>query len=186
MLQWLGAVVRTPLPGVGAPLQGLDAVLPEMEFWLPADRLSAAEVDALCRQHLLDGQPRAQLPERALHGMLMGFADLVFEQGGRYWVLDYKSNHLGMDAGAYHGDALAAAMAAHRYDVQAALYLLALHRLLRQRLGSGYHPAQQLGGALYLFLRGVDAPGQGVYTVPPSLPLLDALDALLARDAHRA
>ena len=186
VLQWLGAVVRTPLPGVGAPLQGLNTVLPEMEFWLPAGRLAAAEVDALCRQHLLDGQPRAPLPERALHGMLMGFADLVFEHGGRYWVLDYKSNHLGADAGAYHGDALAAAMAAHRYDVQAALYLLALHRLLRQRLGSGYNPAQQLGGALYLFMRGVDAPGQGVYTVPPSLPLLDALDALLARDAHRA
>ena len=186
VLQWLGAVVRTPLPGVGAPLQGLDAVLPEMEFWLPAGRLAAAEVDALCRQHLLDGQPRAALPERALHGMLMGFADLVFEHGGRYWVLDYKSNHLGADAGAYHGNALAAAMAAHRYDVQAALYLLALHRLLRQRLGDAYHPAQQLGGALYLFLRGVDAPGQGVYTVSPSLPLLDALDALLARDAHRA
>ncbi len=186
VLQWLGAVVQTPLPGVGAPLQGLDTVLPEMEFWLPAGRLSAAEVDALCCQHLLDGQARAALPERALHGMLMGFADLVFEHGGRYWVLDYKSNHLGMDAGAYHGDALVAAMAAHRYDVQAALYLLALHRLLRQRLGDGYNPAQQLGGALYLFLRGVDAPGQGVYTVPPSLPLLDALDALLARDAHRA
>ena len=186
VLQWLGSVVQAPLPGVGVSLQNLDTVLPEMEFWLPAGRLSAAEVDALCCQHLLDGQPRAALPERALHGMLMGFADLVFEHGGRYWVLDYKSNHLGADAGAYHGDALIAAMAAHRYDVQAALYLLALHRLLRQRLGDGYNPAQQLGGALYLFLRGVDAPGQGVYTVPPSLPLLDALDALLARDAHHA
>ena len=186
VLQWLDTVVRTPLPGVGAALQGLDTVLPEMEFWLPAGRLAAAEVDALCCQHLLDGQPRAALPERALHGMLMGFADLVFEHGGRYWVLDYKSNHLGMDAGAYGTGTLAAAMAAHRYDVQAALYLLALHRLLRQRLGDSYHPAQHLGGALYFFLRGVDAPGQGVYTVPPSLPLLDALDALLARDAHRA
>ncbi len=186
VLQWLGTVVRTPLPGVGAPLQGLATVLPEMEFWLPAGRLAAAEVDALCHQHLLPGQPRAPLPERALHGMLMGFADLVFEHAGRYWVLDYKSNHLGPDAGAYTTGALGEAMAAHRYDVQAALYLLALHRLLRQRLGAGYDPAQQLGGALYLFLRGVDAPGQGVYTVPPSLPLLDALDALLARDAHRA
>src|SRR2546429_3010142 len=27
-------------------------------------------------------------------GMLMGFADLVFCHEGRYWVLDYKSNHL--------------------------------------------------------------------------------------------
>ena len=41
VLQWLGAVVQTPLPGVGAPLQSLDTVLPEMEFWLPAARLPA-------------------------------------------------------------------------------------------------------------------------------------------------
>jgi exodeoxyribonuclease V beta subunit len=118
--------------------------------------------------------------------MLMGFADVVFEHAGRYWVLDYKSNYLGADAGAYHADALATAMAAHRYDVQAALYLLALHRLLRQRLGSEYDPAQQLGGALYLFLRGIDAPGNGVLTIAPPLELLDALDALLTREAHRA
>lgn len=186
VLQWLAAVVRTPLPGVGAPLQALATVLPEMEFWLPAGRLQAAEVDALCRQHLLPGQARPALPERALHGMLMGFADLVFEHGGRYWVLDYKSNHLGADGDAYHMDALAQAMAAHRYDVQAALYLLALHRLLRQRLGAQYDPAQQLGGALYFFMRGIDGPAQGVYTVAPPLVLLDALDALLEREEHNA
>ena len=186
VLQWLAAVVRTPLPGVGVPLQGLATVLPEMEFWLPAGRLQSNEVDALCCQHLLPGQARAPLPERALHGMLMGFADLVFEHGGRYWVLDYKSNHLGDDSSAYHAGALAQAMAAHRYDVQAALYLLALHRLLRQRLGAQYDPAQQLGGALYFFLRGIDGPEQGVYTVAPPLALLDALDALLEREEHNA
>ena len=186
VLQWLAAVVRTPLPGVGAPLQALATVLPEMEFWLPTRALQAAEVDTLCRQHLLPGQARAALPERALHGMLMGFADLVFEHGGRYWVLDYKSNYLGEDSSAYHAGALAQSMAAHRYDVQAALYLLALHRLLRQRLGAQYDPAQQLGGALYFFLRGIDGPEQGVYTVAPPLALLDALDALLEREEHNA
>jgi len=186
VLQWLAAVVRIPLPGVGVPLQSLTTVLPEMEFWLPAGRLQAGEVDALCRQHLLSGQARPLLPERALHGMLMGFADLVFEHGGRYWVLDYKSNHLGADGQAYHAGALAQAMAAHRYDVQAALYLLALHRLLRQRLGAQYDPAQQLGGALYFFIRGIDGPEQGVHTVAPPLALLDALDALLQREEHNA
>ena len=179
-------MVRTPLPGVGAPLQALTTVLAEMEFWLPAGRLQSNEVDALCCQHLLPGQARAPLPERALHGMLMGFADLVFEHGGRYWVLDYKSNHLGDDGDAYHVGALAQAMAVHRYDVQAALYLLALHRLLRQRLGAQYDPAQQLGGALYFFLRGIDGPEQGVYTVAPPMALLDALDALLEREEHHA
>ena len=180
VVQWLSAVVATPLPRLGVPLNALENVLPEMEFWLPTGQLQASQVDALCRQHLLPGQDRAALPERTLHGMLMGFADLVFEHEGRYWVLDYKSNHLGADGAAYHVDALTQAMAAHRYDVQAALYLLALHRLLRQRLGDAYDPAQHLGGALYFFLRGVDGPESGVFTVAPPLALLHDLDQLLA------
>ncbi|MEG0557396.1 MAG: hypothetical protein RR574_13165, partial [Comamonas sp.] len=101
---------------------------------------------------------------------------------GRYWVLDYKTNHLGPDAGAYTPQALAHAMLAHRYDVQAALYLLALHRLLRSRLGQAYEPAQQLGGALYYFLRGIDGETQGMHVQGCSddmLALLDGLDALL-------
>jgi exodeoxyribonuclease V beta subunit len=184
VIEWLSAVVATPLPSLDTSLNALQHVLPEMEFWLPTAQLPASEVDALCCQHLLIGQERAALPERTLHGMLMGFADLVFEHEGRYWVLDYKSNQLGTDGTAYHLEALAQAMAAHRYDVQAALYLLALHRLLRQRLGAAYDPAQHLGGAIYLFLRGIDGPTSGVFTVAPSLKWLDALDQLLAREEH--
>ncbi len=180
VVQWLSAVVATPLPSLGVALNALEHVLPEMEFWLPTGQLQASQVDAACRQHLLPGQERAALPKRTLHGMLMGFADLVFQHAGRYWVLDYKSNHLGVDGAAYHVDALTQAMAAHRYDVQAALYLLALHRLLRQRLGAAYDPAQHLGGAIYLFLRGIDGPESGVFTVAPPLALLDELDQLLA------
>jgi exodeoxyribonuclease V beta subunit len=111
--------------------------------------------------------------------MLMGFADLVFEHEGRYWVLDYKSNHLGADDAAYTAQALDAAMAHHRYEVQAALYMLALHRLLRARLGEAYNPAQQLGGAVYLFLRGIDGPAGGCCTLPAPIELLDGLDAML-------
>ena len=179
VVQWLGRVVALPLRGPNAPLCDLDACLPEMEFWLPAGRLHAREVDALCRQHLLPGVNRPQLPDAQLHGMLMGFADLVFEHGGRYWVLDYKSNHLGPDDAAYTAQALEAAMAQHRYEVQAALYMLALHRLLRARLGEAYDPARQLGGAVYLFLRGIDGPAGGCCTLPASLELLEGLDAML-------
>jgi exodeoxyribonuclease V beta subunit len=181
VVQWLAAVSGTPLAGVGVPLCALTTLLPEMEFWLPAQCLRAADVDALCRAHLLPGLERPPLPERELRGMLMGFADLVFEHGGRYWVLDYKSNHLGAHGSDYTPAALDAAMAAHRYDVQAALYLLALHRLLRARLGAAYVPEQHLGGALYFFLRGIDGPAQGVRRVAPPLELLAALDALLER-----
>ena len=184
--QWLEAVVTLPLPGVGASLQSLQHLLPEMEFWLPAGRLQAHAIDALCRLHLLSGRDRPTLPERELHGMLMGFADLVFEHEGRYWVLDYKSNHLGEQGRAYTHERLEEAMAEHRYDVQAAIYLLALHRLLRVRLGDAYEPTEHLGGAVYLFLRGIDGPERGAYVMPPVWPLLDALDSLLADEEHAA
>jgi exodeoxyribonuclease V beta subunit len=109
----------------------------------------------------------------------MGFADLVFEHEGRWWVLDYKSNALGEDDGAYGADALEDAMLSHRYELQAALYLLALHRLLRSRLGAAYDPARQLGGAVYLFLRGIAAPTAGCVHLPADPALLQALDAAL-------
>jgi exodeoxyribonuclease V beta subunit len=183
---WLTEVVKTPLPGPDAALMNLVRVLPEMEFWLPADRMETTAIDAHCREHVLTGVDRPTLAERQLHGMLMGFADLVFEHQGKYWVLDYKSNHLGEDDSAYSKDALARAMAQHRYDVQAAIYMLALHRLLKLRLGQAYQPEQHLGGAVYLFLRGIKGPESGVCLIPASMALMDALDAMLVKTGEVA
>ena len=75
---------------------------------------------------------------------------------------------------------MAAAMAKHRYDIQGAIYLLALHRLLRARLGAAYDPAVQLGGAVFLFLRGIaNVHTRGCCVLEPDLGLLDAIDDLL-------
>jgi exodeoxyribonuclease V beta subunit len=165
---------------VGASLAAITELLPEMEFWFPTERLDVGALDALCSAHLLDGVARPVLPPRALHGMLKGFADLVFEHEGKYWVLDYKSNALGPGDAAYTRAAMGAAMAAHRYDIQGAIYLLALHRLLRSRLGDDYDPATQLGGAVFYFLRGVANPvTRGCYWIAPDLALLDGLDNVL-------
>ena len=179
VITWMQALLDTPLPPLGAPLSALQVQVPELEFWMPVASLSAPALDALCRTHLMPGVDRPALPQRHLQGLLMGFADLVFEHGGRYWVLDYKSNALGPDDSAYGPQAMAGAMAAHRYDVQAALYMTALHRLLRARLGEAYDPAQHLGGAIYLFLRGIQGRERGCVHLPPSLPLLEAIDHML-------
>jgi exodeoxyribonuclease V beta subunit len=176
---WLVALVETPLPVLGAPLRQLNQHLVEMEFWMPSAGWPVAELDRLCRQWLLPGRARVPVPERPLRGLMMGFADLVFEHGGRYWVLDYKSNALGPDDSAYSSAALESALLQHRYDLQAALYLLALHRLLRARLGTAYDPEQHMGGALYLFARGIAAPGHGCLHLRADPGLLDALDHLL-------
>jgi exodeoxyribonuclease V beta subunit len=78
---------------------------------------------------------------------------------------------------------MAGAMAEHRYDIQGAIYLLALHRLLRARLGERYDPQAQLGGAVFLFLRGIgNEATRGCYLIEPDMALLDGLDELLAHD----
>lgn len=150
----------------------------EMGFTLPVQRLGSAWLDLRISQQVWPGQPRAALQSRTLEGLLTGFMDLVFEVAGRYYVLDYKSNRLGDYAPA----TLQAAMLAHRYDVQAVLYVLALHRLLKSRLPD-YDFDQHLGGALYWFVRGVDQPGAGLLALTPPRALIEALDAALSQPA---
>jgi exodeoxyribonuclease V beta subunit len=186
-LAWLRMVAVTPLPPVGCALADIDAPLAEMEFWFPSRHLDVAALDRLCRQRMLGNTPRPILPERQLHGMLKGFTDLVFECHGRYWVLDYKSNALGPGDTAYTQAAMAVGMAEHRYDIQGAIYMLAVHRLLRARLGADYSPHEHLGGAVFLFLRGIGNPAtHGCYLLEPDLELLDGLDRLLGKETHEA
>jgi exodeoxyribonuclease V beta subunit len=102
---------------------------------------------------------------------------------GRFVVVDYKTNVLAEQghlpqAFDYHPDRLPAAMAEHHYPLQALLYSVALHRYLRWRI-PGYVPAEHLGGAAYLFVRGmagastpvVDGNPHGVFSwrVAPAL-----------------
>ena len=136
------------------------------------ERADFGRGDAFPFEHI---KIRPALAERQLHGMLMGFADLVFEQGGKYWVLDYKSNRLAD----YGPTSLAAAILEHRYDLQYTLYLVALHRLLRHRLPD-YDYDRHLGGAIYLFARGVDEVGHGVFQDRPPRELIETLDAAFA------
>ncbi len=191
VVELLSAVVSSPLPVSSNPmstnpasakpvtLAQLSQTVPEMEFWMPADGLVPTEIDQLCTRHILPGLERSALSGVALRGLLKGVMDLVFEHEGRYWVLDYKSNRLGVDDAAYTPAAMEEAIAKHRYDVQAVLYLLALHRQLQARLGAAYRPKEQLGGAIYLFLRGTAGATHGCATITPPWEVLEALERRL-------
>jgi exodeoxyribonuclease V beta subunit len=65
------------------------------------------------------------------------------------------------------------------YPLQALLYDVALHRYLRWRL-RGYDPEAHLGGALYLFLRGMTGGKSGVFAWRPPAALVTATSDLLA------
>ena len=159
--------------------------LSELAFSMPAQAVDLGQLGALLQTYGYTALPTLRYAGGMLAGYLKGFIDLVFECDGRFWIVDWKSNHLGERREDYAGPGLVAAMDHHLYVLQALIYTLALHRYLRLRL-AGYDYERDVGGALYLFLRGVrpdwrdGAHGAGVHLVRPPLALITALDALLA------
>ncbi len=189
---WLRGLLASELPMPDTPegpvvplrldrLQGAHYQV-ELEFWFAAHQVDTTRLDSLVSAHTLGGIERPALERDRLNGMLKGFIDLVVEHEGRFYVLDWKSNHLGRDNEAYSEAAMAQAVREKRYDLQYCLYLLALHRLLEARLPH-YDIDHHLGGALYVFLRGQHAPSRGVHRERPSRELIEQLDALF-RDAQ--
>ena len=129
------------------------------------------------------------VPERALflerldswdqeipRGFMTGFIDLVFREGGKYFILDWKSNRRNRQPEDFEPAGLREEMAAHAYFLQYLIYTVALHNYLRGAL-PGYDYERDFGGVFYIFLRGVDPghPGRGVYHDKPSLELIDEL-----------
>ena len=76
---------------------------------------------------------------------MKGFIDLVFETEGRYYLVDYKSNWLGMSLEDYHAARLPAVITQAGYPLQYLLYTVAVHRYLRHRL-AGYDYDRDFGG----------------------------------------
>ncbi|MBK8974781.1 MAG: UvrD-helicase domain-containing protein [Planctomycetes bacterium] len=140
----------------------------------PADGFGARYAESL------RGLPAENVSAR-LRGYLSGSIDLLcaFEDD-RHWVIDWKSNHLGESLDAHRGSALEPAMFEHHYVLQYHLYLLALHRHLRDRLAD-YDYERHVGGACYVFLRGVGADGGGMFVDRPPRAVIEALDAFAGR-----
>ena len=180
----LGDVLSAPLQcGVALARVPMARRLNEAGFHLAAPELSARRLNGWLRAN---GYPAPRLAFETLQGYLNGYIDLTFEFEGRYFVLDWKSNHLGYARSDYRAERVASAMLEHGYHLQSALYSLAMHRYLSQRV-TGYDYERHFGGVFYLFVRGVrpgwlDADGTplGAWFHRPAARTLASLDALLA------
>jgi exodeoxyribonuclease V beta subunit len=212
----LAAAIATPLGPVlgGRALRDLPRAdrLDELAFELPlaggddpVGRLDPAALGRLLAAHLPPGDPlagyAARLADPALRvgvrGFLTGTIDLVARAGGRYAVIDYKTNRLAapeepLTAWHHRPAALVAEMKRAHYGLQALLYTVALHRYLRWRL-PGYAAEEHLAGVLYLFLRGMTGPDApvldgapcGVFAWRPPPALVEAISDLLDAGAPR-
>lgn len=190
VMAMLQRVCHAPVPGAGFTLADipLRAGVREWRFDLSVASASVRRLaDALAAHG--SAHARAYVPalrtlrDSAVGGYLNGVVDLAFEHEGRWWVMDWKSNHLGDDDDDYLPDRLSNAMMQAHYTLQYHLYGVALHRHLRVRQ-PGYDPARHWGGVAYLFLRGIDgASERGWFRDQPTPALLDALDAALGSRA---
>jgi exodeoxyribonuclease V beta subunit len=189
--QWVGHVidmvknvVQSPIPEVASDFRLGDLTgenrVTELEFHLTAAHpdLNKKPVTAKELETVL-GPVAGRISAGAqLAGFLNGFIDLIFRHNEKWWILDWKSNHLGNSPGLYNRAALDHAMGEHNYHLQYHLYTVALTRYLAVASGGAFDYEKNFGGILYVFLRGVDGNGNGIYYARPDREVIQHLEEL--------
>lgn len=177
---WLQQISHTPLSNeIGIALADLanKDCIKEMPFYLAIrEHFDVAAFNrALKTHHHLPSEP---LQFEQIQGMMRGSIDLVFRHNGKYYLVDYKSNFLGLSLTDYSQEVLKKEMLHSHYDWQYLIYTLALHRYL-QSVVPDYDYARDFGGVFYLFLRGMNGePRSGVFYDRPSVELITELDGV--------
>ncbi len=186
LTRWVRKVIQSPLlQGVSLSSLEKDTYVAELQFYFSVKKLQSVRFNYLLKKY---GISDDLIEFASFEGHIKGAIDLVFKANKQYFILDYKSNHLGDTPQDYQREALQNAIQSHRYDVQYVIYSLALHRFLKQRLNGHYQYQRDFGGVLYLFLRGLrgevsnadnkiaDGSSCGVYFIRPPEALILQLD----------
>ena len=179
MHDWVGEILNTPIQNDFRLSQlDLKSFLSEFPFYLS---LSDAPLQIRQIQQLFAdyGLIMPDFNEAKSARYLTGAIDLVYFDGQHYHIADYKSNYLGANQEDYLPEAIHDSMTHSSYWLQAALYLVAIHRYLSANL-QGYDIQQHLGGATYLYLRGMNGQAeQGLYHWQPDAEFIQKLDQIL-------
>ncbi|MBC8316620.1 MAG: exodeoxyribonuclease V subunit beta [Desulfobulbaceae bacterium] len=187
ILGMLQNVVHTPLvsgePGLLLGRVRAEQRLTELEFYFPLALSEKRSLQKIFAKHGIDERVGKCLDFHEVEGFLKGYIDLVFEYNGRYYIVDWKSNHLGQRLEYYRADTLREVMVREMYMLQYLLYTVALHQYLKTRIAD-YRYDTYFGGIVYLFLRGVrPESGQscGIYYDLPDLELINDLSDMLVK-----
>ena len=180
----LSVSIVSGLSGLTLGSVGLHQRLNELAFYFPVKPVTSRRLRDIFAAHPASGIPPAfpsnleKLSFTPSRGFLKGYIDMVFVHEGRYYLIDWKSNHLGHRTEDYHAEKLQTAMNEAYYILQYCLYTLALNRYLKMR-DPAYSYETHFGGVFYIFIRGVDpekGPAYGIYRDRPDAGLIEALD----------
>lgn len=177
--------------GNGVSLSGIHNIIFELEFNLViAQQLSFKhELAKLLAKYYGEDHPytiACRGLDRINQGFLNGFIDVFFEHGGKYYILDYKTNSLTAYTSTTDGlsdkdNVLVAENAKNHYYLQYLLYLVAIKRYLELRLDIT-DATELLGGAIYFYVRGIfvsNAVPGGICTDTSCQSAVSSLDKLL-------
>lgn len=136
----------------------------ELEFNFPVHEFQTRQLMELSTPntpfHLQKG--------KSWQGLMNGKIDFIGKQGEKFYLIDWKSNHLGYEKDCYNETALLEAMDANNYHLQYYIYLVALYKYLQSRLPD-FEYDRHVGGVFYLFVRGIrSGASQGIFYRKPS------------------
>lgn len=184
LVQLLETITRVDLPMADSAIPttirlaevSREQRLNELEFDFVAAPFSTGTLQQLAEQQA----PFSLRHFNELEGIMNGKVDLFFEHGGKYYILDWKSNYLGDTLQDYDSASLQEAMTANNYHLQYHIYTVAVCKYLRFRLPQ-FDYDTHFGGVFYLFLRGVrKGKTTGIFYNRPSYALIQKLEALLS------
>ena len=167
--------------------------LNELEFYFPLKTITPDKLRDIFMKHD-ESSAAKDLPETIgrlnfspVKGFMKGYIDLVFRYHDSYYIVDWKSNHLGNRPEDYSRDNLAQAMGKSFYTLQYHIYTVALNKYLSLKY-KDYNYDAHFGGVFYVFLRGVNPePGNnnGLFYDKPSAGLIGELSQLLINDKRQ-
>ncbi|OOS24599.1 UvrD-helicase domain-containing protein [Moraxella pluranimalium] len=185
LVMWLNDVIHAPFAASGVSLASLASGVQVRELGFTLGLKPSFDIDKLnevFKQY--SDKPLSlstQEHQAVWYRFMRGEIDLVYEHAGRFFIVDYKSNYLGDSRDDYHLDKMNEAMSEAGYWLQAVIYQVALHRLLKIKLADYTGNEQRyLGAVEYFFLRGIynDDADMGKMVWQPPFELIMAVDAL--------
>ena len=186
--QWIELILDTVLDSDSLKLGSLANTnrLNELSFDFAFDHLDISRLNSVLQT---TSDTRLEpLTAKSFAGLITGVIDLVFVHQGKYYLADYKSNHLGSSLQDYRPDRLKQAMVDRRYDLQSLIYTIALHRYLGRRIPD-YRYEQHFGGCFYLFLRAMrpqSGPDRGVYFERFAVETIETLETTVFHNGKTA
>ena len=145
----------------------------ELEFFFTLKQYNRDDIENTLRSY------GSKIKIDRIKGMLHGFIDIVFEYNNKYYIADWKSNHLGNSINDYTYDKLKIAMHKNNYHLQYLIYTIALDKILSDKV-KNYEYNTHFGGVFYFFLRGISKNFQnGIYFEKPEYDIIKKLKSIL-------